>query len=249
MEVHMENRQNEGQSYSSREQELIQELVKSRLEQKQELRYESLDGYELPPRTQFSMLKKPAMSIKYGKITFNMACIRLFEGVQHVETPVHPGKKKLTVIMCNEEEPASVEWARYRVKDETWVNKTISSNEFVEKIYSLMNWNRSCRYKVLGYVANSPRGLVLVFELEEAIMFAAQPMEYVDKETGEVKKKQIQYFPDEYKDRIGKSYNDYAQMQTSLFETFDGYTGNTYSDAPADYPQGNNLNGDMNGQG
>ena len=32
---------------------------------------------ELPPRTQFSMLNKPAVSIKYGVMKFNMACIAI----------------------------------------------------------------------------------------------------------------------------------------------------------------------------
>lgn len=68
-----------GQVYSPTDQELIRLLAKSRKEQKAELEYEDLEGYELPPRTQFSMLKKPAVSIKYGRMTFNMASIRMFE--------------------------------------------------------------------------------------------------------------------------------------------------------------------------
>ena len=62
-----DNRPNnqEGQSFTAREFELIQELVRSRMEKNEELQYESFEGYELPPRTQFSMLKKPAVSIKY----------------------------------------------------------------------------------------------------------------------------------------------------------------------------------------
>ena len=53
------------QFISPREAELIQQLARLRQEQKQELEYETFDGYQLPPRTQFSMLKKPAVSIKY----------------------------------------------------------------------------------------------------------------------------------------------------------------------------------------
>lgn len=60
----------------------------------------------------------------------------------------------------------SVEWARQ--KDENWVNKDITSLEFVENIFRLMNWNRECRYKVLGRVANSDQGLCMLFDLEEA---------------------------------------------------------------------------------
>ena len=136
------------QELSVREISLIRELAQIRKEHKRELEYEKFDGYELPPRTQFSMLNKPAVSIKYGVMKFNMACIRLFEGIKYVLPILHPNKKRLALIMCPEEDSASVEWARQ--KDENWVNKDITSLEFVENIFRLMNWNRECRYKVLG---------------------------------------------------------------------------------------------------
>jgi hypothetical protein len=150
---------------------------------------------------------------------------------------VHREKKRLTVVICSEEESESVEWARIRKTDDAWVNKTISSEEFVLKLFRLMGWKLNCRYKVLGRVANSERGLVLVFDLAEAIMFDAKPKEFVDEETGEVKKKQVKYYPDEYKDRIGKSYNDYVQSkQMNIFEFLDGYVGQGYSDMPEPEP-------------
>jgi len=227
-----ETEKKKGESYSFSDQELIRALVKSRMEQKSSLEYEDLDGYELPPRTQFSMLNKPAVSIKYGQMTFNMACIRLFEGVEYILPLVHREKNKLTIVTCSEEESASVAWARN--KDGVWKNKTITSEDFIEKLYRMMKWDRSCRYKVMGKVANSSQGLVLVFELKEAIMFAAKPMEFVDEETGTVKKKQVKYYPDEYKERIGKSYNDYvAARQISMFEYLEEYVGQTYSDMTA----------------
>lgn len=186
---------------------------------------------ELPPRTQFSMLNKPAVSIKYGVMKFNMACIRLFEGIKYVLPILHPNKKRLALIMCPEEDSASVEWARQ--KDENWVNKDITSLEFVENIFKLMNCNRECRYKVLGRVANSDQGLCMLFDLEEAIMFTPKPQEYTDPLTGEMKKKQIKFFPDVYKDRIGKSYNDYISgHQMNLFEDFIGYQGSAVLDEP-----------------
>lgn len=222
-----------GESYDYTDQELIRLLVKSRMDQKQTLEYEDLDGYEMPPRSQFSMLKKPAVSIKYGKMTFNMASIRLFEGVQHILPLYHPKKKRLTVVMCREEEYNSVEWARIRQKDGMWVNKDITSREYIDKLYRLMDWNKECRYKVLGRVANSRDGLVLVFDLEEAVMFESKSLQYVDMESGETKEKkqQVMYYPEFYRDRVGRSYNDYvAARQMNLFEYLDGYVGNTYSD-------------------
>lgn len=125
----------------------------------------------------------------------------------------------------------SVEWARQ--KDENWVNKDITSLEFVENIFRLMNWNRECRYKVLGRVANSDQGLCMLFDLEEAIMFTPKPQEYADPLTGEIKKKQMKFFPDTYRNRIGKSYNDYiADHQMNMFEDFIGYQGSAVLDEP-----------------
>ena len=100
-------------------------------------------------------------------------------------------------------------------------------------IFKLMNCNRECRYKVLGRVANSDQGLCMLFDLEEAIMFTPKPQEYTDPLTGEMKKKQIKFFPDVYKDRIGKSYNDYISgHQMNLFEDFIGYQGSAVLDEP-----------------
>ena len=157
--------------------------------------------------------------------------IRLFEGIKYVLPILHPNKKRLALIMCPEEDSASVEWARQ--KDENWVNKDITSLEFVENIFRLMNWNRECRYKVLGRVANSDQGLCMLFDLEEAIMFTPKPQEYTDPLTGEMKKKQMKFFPDAYKNRIGKSYNDYiADHQMNMFEDFIGYQSSTVLDEP-----------------
>lgn len=226
-----EKKEPTGQSYNYSDQELIRQLVKSRMAQKQELEFEDLDGYVLPPRTQFSMVKKPAVTIKYGRMTFNIACIRLFESVEHILPLIHPEKKKLTVVMCAEEQSASVAWARRRQKDMVWVNRDITSEDFVHNIYKLMGWKLNCRYKMLGHIANSREGLVLVFELDEAIMFDSKPMEIVNEETGEIKKKQVKYYPDTYKDCIGKSYNDYVEArQMNLFEYLEEYSNQTYSD-------------------
>ena len=64
------------QELSVREIYLIRELAQIRKKHKKELEYEKFDGYELPPRTQFSMLNKPAVSIKYGVMKFNIQFIQ-----------------------------------------------------------------------------------------------------------------------------------------------------------------------------
>ena len=99
----MNTTEQKNQGYTAKEQELIRQLVQARMEQKAELGYEDLESYELPPRTQFSMVNKPAVSIKYREMTFNMACIRLFEGVQFILPFTSRTKRRLAVATCSEE--------------------------------------------------------------------------------------------------------------------------------------------------
>ena len=211
-----------GYQYTERELQIIREMTSGKFGDKIDLQYESLDDYEVPPRTQFSMLKKAAVTIKYKEMTFNMACIRLFEGIKFILPILSSGKKRLAVVMCKEEEPASIEWCR--LKKDKWVNKTITSLEYIEKIFKAGGWDRNCRYKMLGRVVTSDRGLILVFDLDEAIMFAPLAEEYFDPRSGKMKKRRPIYYPEEYRDRVGKSYNDYyAAYRSSMVENLSAW--------------------------
>lgn len=207
---------------SIKEQELVRAFARARLESNSILGYEDLDDYEIPPRTQFSMRNKPAVSIKYGEMTFNMACIHLFEGIIHVLPSLSRKKKRLAIIMRKEEGASTIQWARK--KGDQYVNKKVTTLEFVETIYNLMDWNKKRRYKVLGRLSDSAEGIILVFDLEEAIMFSELPEEYVDKRTGEIKKRRFAYYPDMYKGKIGKTYSEYiAGEQLTMFENLEDY--------------------------
>ena len=144
------------EGYSPKEQELIRQLVQERLGKKNAIEFESLDDYVVPPNMFFSMIKKPAVSIRGNRMEFNMSSIRLFEGVQYVLPMLSERKKRMVVAICAEEELSSVEWAR--LKKGKWVNKNITCPEYVQNIYKMMNWQPNCRYKVYGNLANSERG-------------------------------------------------------------------------------------------
>lgn len=120
-------------------------------------------------------------------------------------------------------------------KEDKYINKTITSLEFTDAIYKSMNWDRNNRYKVLGRISNSAEGLILVFELEEAIMYDALPEEYVDRKTGEVKKRVKVYYPEKYEGRIGNYYHDYvATEQLTMFENLDEYNSGAKQNAESE---------------
>ena len=224
------------EGYSPKEQELIRQLVQERLGKKNAIEFESLDDYVVPPNMFFSMIKKPAVSIRGNRMEFNMSSIRLFEGVQYVLPMLSERKKRMVVAICAEEELSSVEWAR--LKKDKWVNKNITCPEYVQNIYKMMNWQPNCRYKVYGNLANSERGLVLVFDLTAAVMFDPLPEEYFDKKSGKMKKRINKFYPDEIRMKLGRSYSDYVAIQErSSFESLSGYmdtTGSTVASTVSD---------------
>jgi hypothetical protein len=53
--------------FTPKEQELIHQLVQERLGKKNAIEFESLDDYVVPPKMFFSMIKKPAVSIRANR--------------------------------------------------------------------------------------------------------------------------------------------------------------------------------------
>lgn len=216
------NVNDQSEEYTQKEQELIRQLVQERLGKKNAIEFESLDDYVVPPKMFFSMLKKPAVSIRANRLEFSMSAIRLFEGVQHILPMLSERKKRMVVAICAEEELSSIEWTK--LKKGKLVNRSISCPEYVQNIYKMMGWNKDCRYKVYGHLANSERGLVLVFDLASAVMFDPLPEEYFDKRSGTMKKRINKYYPDEIRMKLGRSYSDYeATQRRSSFESLSGY--------------------------
>jgi len=226
--------QSTGQAYSNDELELIKRFTQSRLEHSDALEFIDLKEYEVPPPAHFYQLSKPCVSIKYPHMTFSMSSVRIFEGIYHVLPVIAKTKPRIAVIPLKEEELASFQWAR--LKDDRYVNKTISAPGFLDDVFRRMKWSKKMRYKAYGHVVDSERGLVLAFDLEQSTWIPGTYSEYVDKETGEVKKKKDIYLPSQYKNKIGMDYEEYISgHQMNMFQDFPELMNMTYDDVPQEY--------------
>jgi hypothetical protein len=209
--------------YSVKEQELIRQLVQARLGKKTPLEFESLIDYNVPDPVYFPHLKKPFVTIRANNLTFSMSSIHLFEGVQHIVPMTNYSSKRMVAAPCAEVERSSLVWAR-KSKGK-WANRTVTCPEYTQSIFRLMDWNDSCRYRAYGILSDSERGLVIVYDLISAVMYAPLPEEYFDKRSGKMKKRTIKYYPDEIRMSLGRSYSDYEAIQRqSNFESLSGYT-------------------------
>ena len=223
---------NQSEGYSAKEQELIHQLVQARLGKKNALEFESLVDYNVPEPVFFAQLKKPAVTFRANSLTFSMSSIRLFEGVQFVLPMTNYTRKRMVIAICAEEELSSVEWAR-KSKGK-WVNRTVTCPEYTQIIFQQMEWNNNCRYKAYARLADSERGLVLVYDLASAVMHDPLPEEYFDKRSGKMKKRYNKYYPDEIRMKLGRSYSDYEAIQRqSSFESLSGYMDTSGSAVPS----------------
>ena len=71
-----------------------------------------LAGFQVTKAELFSHTREPAITIWENRIKFNMACLRRFPGVTHIQILIHPEQKRLIIRPCDPDAPDSLRWAK-----------------------------------------------------------------------------------------------------------------------------------------
>ena len=71
----------------------------------------SIAGFQVTKGELFSHIREPAITIWESRIKFNMACLRRFPGVTHIQILIHPEQKRLIIRPCLPDAPDSLRWA------------------------------------------------------------------------------------------------------------------------------------------
>ena len=71
-----------------------------------------LAGFQVTKAELFSHTREPAVTIWENRIKFNMACLRKFPGVTHIQILIHPEQRRLIIRPCKDDAPDSLRWAR-----------------------------------------------------------------------------------------------------------------------------------------
>ncbi|GHU80182.1 hypothetical protein AGMMS49992_32980 [Clostridia bacterium] len=59
-----------------------------------------LSGFQVTRAEFFAHLREPSITFWKERIKFNMACIRRFPGVTHIQLLIHPPQKRLIIRPC-----------------------------------------------------------------------------------------------------------------------------------------------------
>ena len=131
-----------------------------------------LAGYQVTKAELFAHTREPAITIWENRIKFNMACLRRFPGVTHIQILIHPEQKRLIIRPCEPDAPDSLRWAKGG-KEEELVNRDLLCRIFAAKVFDLMGWDKQYRYKMLGKPAAYNDELLFLFKLTDFELFVS----------------------------------------------------------------------------
>ena len=125
-----------------------------------------LAGYQVTKAELFSHTREPAITIWDSRIKFNMACLRKFPNVTHIQILIHPEQKRLIIRPCEPDAPDSLRWAKGG-GDKELTNRDLLCRLFAAKVFDLMGWDNQYRYKMMGKPAVYNNEVLFLFRLTD----------------------------------------------------------------------------------
>ena len=149
-----------------------------------------LAGYQVTKAELFAHTREPAITIWENRVKFNMACLRRFPGVTHIQILIHPEQKRLIIRPCDPDEPDSLRWAKGG-KEKELSNRDLLCKLFAAKVFDLMEWDKQYRYKMMGKPATYNGEVLFLFKLTDFELFVNSG------------KRKGSYLPGEWRDYFG----------------------------------------------
>ena len=116
----------------------------------------------------FANLRDPVVTILYENITFNTACINGLEDVWG-NLMLDEEAGLLAVQECDENDKHALRWCI--AKPDKRKSRKMTCPGFTDLLYSMMNWDKKCLYKILGHQIEFERKPLYVFDLSPYKIF------------------------------------------------------------------------------
>ena len=148
-----------------------------------------LAGYQVTKAELFAHTREPAITFWQNRMKFNMACLRRFPGVKHIQVMINPEEKRMIILPCSPDTPDCLRWATGGGENEM-KNRDMMCKIFAAKVFDLMEWNGEYRYKILGKPATCDGEFLFLFKLSDFELFVSG-------------KRKGSYLPTEWRDYFG----------------------------------------------
>jgi len=180
------------------------------LEEIEEQEVIDLSGYQVTKAEFFAHLREPTVTLWKERIKFNMACIRRFPGITHIQLLIHPEQKRLIIRPCDMDAPDSLRWISGGGVKEI-KNKEMTCRVFAAKLFDLMKWDTQYRYKLLGKPAVCDKEMLFLFKLTDFEMFVSST----------TNKRRAPYYPEDWRDYFGTPVAEHEESYK--IDLADGY--------------------------
>ena len=173
----------------------------------------SYEGYQVVRGEFFAHTYVPSFTFNANNVSVNTACIKKLRKTDFVQILVNPDEKKLAVRPCQEDEKDSFRWCSATKKRSP---RQITCRIFFAKVITLMGWNSSYRYKLLGKLIRSDNELLFVFDLTTPEIYVRTA-----KDDGKIKTSRTPTYPAEWQNQFGVPIEEHqSNLQINMF---DGY--------------------------
>jgi len=167
---------------------------------------------------------KPKVTLAYKTITFNMACVNLFPGCQHVTISIDVHKRRLFVESTVDHDDNSLKFAN--VKNGRNVPRTSTTKFFCPMLFDFMKWDPNAKYRILTIYQEFEDKKVMVFNLDDSQQVFS---EVIEVEGGRKKRNTTVNMPLDWKGRFGHTIDELAEKKRLDFSnemiTIDHKTG------------------------
>ncbi len=156
-----------------------------------------LAGYQVTKAELFAHSREPAITIWQNRLKFNMACLRRFPGVTHIQVLINPEEKRLIIRPCEPDTPDSLRWASGGGEKEI-KTRDLMCKFFAAKVYDLMQWDEKYKYKMLGKPATCDGEVLFLFKLTDFELFVSG-------------KRKGSYLPSQWRDYFGTPVEEHEE--------------------------------------
>ena len=174
------------------------------------------EGFQVVRREFFAHTYEPSVTFNSSKFYVHASLLSRFPEVDYVQVLVNRNSKLLVLRPCTENARDSFMW-RTKGKRKP---RQITCKIFFGMVASMMEWNLSYRYKILGRIIHANGEYLIAFDLT-----AAEVSEKTVVEGEEPKMSRTAKFNESWKDQFGLPFNEHRQsMQLNIFEGYAIYS-------------------------
>ena len=171
-----------------------------------------------------SPLYKAKMTITISNVTFNTACVKNFEGCQHVSFCIDMNRKCLLMLAEKEYEARCLKFAN--AKDGKNIPRICTAREFCAVLFKIMKWESELKFRVMVIYREIDGKRIMAFHLDEAQQVITEVIETKD---GKKRNKSTVIMEEDWKNHFGYRKSE-LEERTSIniskeFKTIDPNSG------------------------